>query len=180
MSQRSDLHDKFYVRTPDLSVYGDSDQLLKLQKPHTADRELRVPRHAAPLKYRKDMIHPPSETEQHNLYVFEVPQRSSRMTSEEFYRGFSCTGTKTNAIIANFIECYLERKIHKEGLHMFSGKNLGMLKGKSLKSKRFRDKFRSLPPVDKPTEKKPTNIETLRQTLRWKQRFLASTAAHSR
>jgi len=60
---------------------------------------------------------------------------------------------------------------------MYSGKNLGILRGKSLKSRKFRDKYRSLPPVDKPEEDKSVNIETLRQTLRWKQRFLASTAA---
>jgi hypothetical protein len=51
MSNRS-IHDKYYVRTPDLSVYGDSANLINL-KPKTAiSRSFRVPVHASPLKYR--------------------------------------------------------------------------------------------------------------------------------
>lgn len=149
MKQRSTLHDRFYVRTPDLSIYGDSAQLLKLEKPHTADREFRVPRHAAPIKYREDLA-PPLSEEESKLYEFPSPPKPGRMAPKDFYRGFSCTGAKANAIIGSFIECYLERKIQKEGLHLHSGRNLGMLKGKSLKSRKFRDKYRSLPPVDKP------------------------------
>jgi len=59
MNQRGGgLHNRFYVRTPELSVYGDSAQLMKMQKPHTADREFRVPRHAEPLKYREEFTQP--------------------------------------------------------------------------------------------------------------------------
>ncbi|CAN5951270.1 unnamed protein product [Sphagnum jensenii] len=97
----------------------------------------RVPRHATSLKYREELTQPLTE-EERQLYNLRVPPKQGRMASEEFYRGFSCTGQKANTIIGSFIEGYLERKIQKEGLTMFSGMELSTIKERS-RSRQFEE-----------------------------------------
>jgi hypothetical protein len=49
------------------------------------------------------------------------------------------------------------------------------MKGKARKSHKYREKYRMLPQVNDKPDDRSTTLNTLRETLRWKQRFLAAT-----
>lgn len=97
-----EIHNKYYVRTPDLSVYEETIKKLSPDKPKSADKPFRVPVHAAPLKV-PERFNLNFDLADQQLYYFPSTPRTGRMTSREFYRGFSCTGQKSNAIISNFL-----------------------------------------------------------------------------
>lgn len=73
------IHDKFYVRTPDLSVYENAIKSLP-EKTKSADKPFRVPVHASPLKVN-DKLKLNLNFEDQRLYHFPQTARAGRMTS---------------------------------------------------------------------------------------------------
>lgn len=115
---RQSIHNRMYVRTPDVSIYSPLSVDKELKKPATAERSFRLPRHAEPLKYREELL--ANFTEEDKIfYRFPTKGRTTRMSHEDFYKDFECAGKKSNIIISNFLECYLERKIKKEAYQFF-------------------------------------------------------------